>query len=379
MTNAPTEEPWKSSNNVGLVVPQDYHHAQPFSFENGQSIQELTLRYETYGNPNKERSNAILICHALSGDHHCAGYHKGASKPGWWDNMIGPGKPIDTDKFFVICSNSLGGCQGTTGPSSINPQTGKPYNQDFPRISIRDMVKAKKLLLDYLEVQELHAVVGGSMGGMQVMQWMIDYPEMNARILILASTARQSTQAIAFNEVGRSAIHQDPNWNHGNYTPEQGPDTGLAIARMMAHITYLSNRGLESKFGRDRKQEASNLTDVEFEVESYLRHQGRSFVNRFDANTYLHFTKALDTFDLYGEKNDLTEAFQNVSARVLAVGFTSDWLFSPEENREIIKALLKLGRNASYAEMEADLGHDSFLLESEEYFNLVRAFLDAPA
>lgn len=241
------------------------------------------------------------------------------------------------------------------------------------------MVKAKKLLLDYLEVQELHAVVGGSMGGMQVMQWMIDYPEMNARILILASTARQSTQAIAFNEVGRSAIHQDPNWNHGNYTPEQGPDTGLAIARMMAHITYLSNRGLESKFGRDRKQEASNLTDVEFEVESYLRHQGRSFVNRFDANTYLHFTKALDTFDLYGEKNDLTEAFQNVSARVLAVGFTSDWLFSPEENREIIKALLKLGRNASYAEMEADLGHDSFLLESEEYFNLVRAFLDAPA
>ncbi|MBT6956859.1 MAG: alpha/beta fold hydrolase, partial [Opitutae bacterium] len=215
-----------------------------------------------------------------------------------------------------------------------------------------------------------------SMGGMQVMQWMIDYTEMVGRVLILASTARQSTQSIAFNEVGRSAIHQDPNWNKGDYDPDKGPDTGLAIARMMAHITYLSNRGLESKFGRDRKQKTQNLTDVEFEVESYLRHQGQTFVNRFDANTYLLFTKALDTFDLYGQKDDLRHAFQNVTARILAIGFISDWLFPPEENREIIQSLLKLGKNASYAELESELGHDSFLLETKEYFDLVRAFLD---
>nr|ADI22713.1 homoserine acetyltransferase [uncultured verrucomicrobium HF0500_27H16] len=375
----PTEQidasPWKAVDNVGLVQPRDYHHAQSFTFDNGQSIPELKIRYETYGDLNTDHSNAILVCHALSGDHHCAGYHEGARKPGWWDNMIGPGKPIDTGRFHVICPNCLGGCQGTTGPASINPESGKPYNQDFPRITIGDMVRAQKLLLNHMGIQNLYAAVGGSMGGMQVMQWMIDYPEVAKRVLILASTARQSTQAIAFDEVGRSAIHQDPNWNGGDYDPENGPDTGLAIARMMAHITYLSNRGLESKFGRSRRQEAEKLTEVEFEVESYLRHQGRSFVNRFDANTYLHFTKALDVFDLYGEGDDLTQAFKNVQARILAIGFTSDWLYSPEENRDIIQALLKLGKDASYAELEAELGHDSFLLESEEYFNLVRAFL----
>jgi homoserine O-acetyltransferase len=370
------KEPWKATDSVGQVTPCDYQHKQPLKFDNGQVIQEFNIRYETYGELDEDHSNAILICHALSGDHHCAGYHKGDTKPGWWDNMIGPGKPIDTSRFYVICPNCLGGCQGTTGPSSINPQTGKPYNQDFPRVSIGDMVRAQKLLLDHLGVTQIHAAVGGSMGGMQVMQWMIDYSEMVERVLILASTARQSTQSIAFNEVGRSAIHQDPNWNKGDYGPEKGPDTGLAIARMMAHITYLSNRGLESKFGRDRKQETQNLTDVEFEVESYLRHQGQTFVNRFDANTYLLFTKALDTFDLYGEKDDLSNAFKNVSARVLAIGFISDWLFPPEENRQIIQSLLKLDKNASYAELESELGHDSFLLETKEYFNLVRAFLN---
>ena len=370
------KEPWKAPDNVGLVTPCNYQHKQPLQFDNGQVIQEFNIRYETYGDLDEDHSNAILICHALSGDHHCAGYHKGDTKPGWWDNMIGPGKPIDTARFYVICPNCIGGCQGTTGPSSINPQTGKPYNQDFPRVSIGDMVRAQKLLLDHLGIKRIHAAVGGSMGGMQVMQWMIDYSEMVGRVLILASTARQSTQSIAFNEVGRSAIHQDPNWNKGDYDPEKGPDTGLAIARMMAHITYLSNRGLESKFGRDRKQETQNLTDVEFEVESYLRHQGQTFVNRFDANTYLLLTKALDTFDLYGEKDDLSHAFKNVSARVLAIGFISDWLFPPEENRQIIQSLLKLGKNASYAELESELGHDSFLLETKEYFNLVSAFLD---
>jgi homoserine O-acetyltransferase/O-succinyltransferase len=370
------KEPWKAPDNVGHVIPCDYEHKKPLKFDNGQAIQEFNIRYETYGKLNKDHSNAILICHALSGDHHCAGYHEGETKPGWWDNMIGPGKPIDTSRFYVICPNCLGGCQGTTGPSSINPQTGKPYNQDFPRVTIGDMVRAQKILLDHLGITHIHAAVGGSMGGMQVMQWMIDYTEMVGRVLILASTARQSTQSIAFNEVGRSAIHQDPNWNKGDYDPDKGPDTGLAIARMMAHITYLSNRGLESKFGRDRKQKTQNLTDVEFEVESYLRHQGQTFVNRFDANTYLLFTKALDTFDLYGQKDDLRHAFQNVTARILAIGFISDWLFPPEENREIIQSLLKLGKNASYAELESELGHDSFLLETKEYFDLVRAFLD---
>lgn len=378
MPNCSTDRPWDAHGNVGIVDPQDFHSPTPFKFENGQQIPELNVRYETYGTQNPERNNAILICHALSGDHHCAGYHKSAQKPGWWDNMIGAGKPIDTEKFYVISSNCLGGCQGTTGPSSINPETGKPYNRAFPRLTIRDMVRAQKLLLDHLNISHLHAAVGGSMGGMQVMQWMTDFPDIPERVLILASTARQSTQAIAFNEVGRSAIHQDPNWNKGGYDAENGPDTGLAIARMMAHITYLSDQGLERKFGRDRRQESKSLTEVEFEVESYLRHQGKSFVNRFDANTYLHFTKALDIFDLYGDENDLTQAFKNVQSRVLAVGFTSDWLYSPEENRDIIRALLRIGKKASYAEMEAELGHDSFLLESQAYFELVRAFLNGP-
>ena len=378
MPENPTDEPWKAPDCAGLVQPQQYHHANPFKFENGQQIRELTIRYETYGELDPDKSNAILICHALSGDHHCAGYHEGATKPGWWDNMIGPGKPIDTERFHIISSNCLGGCQGTTGPSSINPLTGQPYNRDFPRVTILDIVRAQKLLLDHLGISRLHAAIGGSMGGMQVMQLMTEFPSLPERVLILASTARQSTQAIAFNEVGRSAIHQDPNWNEGNYDPQNGPDTGLAIARMMAHITYLSGQGLKSKFGRDRRQASVTLTDVEFEVESYLRHQGRSFVNRFDANTYMHFTKALHIFDLYGEEDDLATVFKDVQARVLAVGFTSDWLYSPEENRDIIRGLLRLGKQASYAEIEAELGHDSFLLQDEGYFNLVSAFIDGP-
>jgi homoserine O-acetyltransferase len=362
---------------VGIVSPQDLVLDTPFTFTNGENLSNLCIRYETYGKLNARKDNAILICHALSGDHHCAGYHEDAKKSGWWDNIIGPGKPIDTEKYFVICSNCLGGCQGTTGPASIDPKTHEPYNLNFPRLTIEDMVRAQKVLLDHLGIRTLHAAIGGSMGGMQVMQWMISYPEVPQKVLILASTARQSTQAIAFNEVGRTAIHQDPDWNHGNYTKDSPPAKGLATARMMAHITYLSNRGLETKFGRDRRQQdPGHLTDVEFEVESYLRHQGQSFVNRFDANTYLYFTKALDTFDLYGPENDLCQAFANVKAKVMAIGFTSDWLYPPEENREIVEALLRLGKHASYAEIESELGHDSFLLENEHYFNLVRAFLE---
>lgn len=363
--------------NVGEVRPQDFVSKAPFTFASGESLPGITIRHETYGQLNRAKDNAILICHALSGDHHCAGFHEGARKPGWWDNIIGPGKPIDTSKYFVICSNCLGGCQGTTGPGSTNPETGSPYNLAFPRLTIGDMVAAQKLLLDQFSITSLHAVIGGSMGGMQAMQWMVAYPEIPKRTLILASTARQSTQAIAFNEVGRTAIHQDPEWKDGNYTKDKPPATGLAIARMMAHITYLSNRGMETKFGRDKRKGTTGLlTDVEFEVESYLRYQGQSFVNRFDANTYLYFTKALDRFDLYGPDNDLTQSLGIVQSKVLAIGFTSDWLYPPVENREIVQALLKLGKDASYAEIESELGHDSFLLKTPLYFDLVSSFLD---
>lgn len=344
----------------------------------GGVIPEFNLRYETYGNLNEAGSNAVLICHALSGDHHAAGIHSIQDrKPGWWNTLIGPGKPIDTREFFVISTNCIGGCQGSTGPSSINPETGKPYNLDFPIVTIRDMVRAQKLLIEHLGLQRLHAVIGGSMGGMQVLQWAIDYPDCVECILPIATTARQSAQAIAFNEVGRNAIMQDPGWCGGDYDPGKGPDVGLSVARMMAHITYLSDKGMEDKFGRNRRagEKARQLFDVEFEVESYLRHQGRSFVNRFDANTYLYFTKALDRFDLYARTGRLEDAFANLRARTLVIGFTSDWLFTPRQNRAIVHALLRCGRDATYCEIDMDLGHDSFLVEAPDLFDLVRNFL----
>lgn len=367
---------------VGLVEFQDFVCADPFTFESGQSIPGFTLRYETYGRLNAAKSNAVLICHALSGDHHCAGIHSLSDrKPGWWNNLIGPGKAIDTNRFFVLCSNCLGGCQGSTGPSSINPATGAPYNTDFPFVTIRDMVRAQRALVDHLGLPGLYAVVGGSMGGMQVLQWGLEYPGFVRRLLPLATTSRQGSQAIAFNEVGRQAIMQDPEWNQGNYARNSGPRVGLAIARMMAHITYLSNKGMDLKFGRRRRSrtEAGFSFDVEFEVEGYLRYQGQSFINRFDANTYLYFTRALDYFDLAGQYGSLEDAFQAVRSEVLVVGFTSDWLFPPDQNREIVLALLRVGKKASYAELSIDLGHDSFLLESPELYDLVRAFLkEAP-
>jgi len=363
---------------VGLVTWQDFVHERPFACEGGDTLPGFTLRYETYGRLNQDRSNAVLVCHALSGDHHAAGvYELGDRKPGWWNTIIGPGKPLDTNQFFVICSNCLGGCQGSSGPSSINPETGRRYNLDFPLVSIRDMVRAQKLLLEHLGVETLHAAVGGSMGGMQVLQWMIEYPDAIRRALPLATTARQNAQAIAFNEVGRSAIMQDPEWRGGDYPQGGGPNVGLAVARMMAHITYLSDKGMEHKFGRNRQPGgvARELFDIEFEVESYLRYQGQSFVNRFDANTYLYFTKALDRFDLYGANGRIEETFANVTARTLVVGFTSDWLFPPQQNRDIVLALLRNGKHATYAEVDSALGHDSFLVEEPELEALVRRFL----
>jgi homoserine O-acetyltransferase len=362
---------------IGLVESHDFHCHEPLSFERGGRLDQFTLRYETYGHLDRARDNAVLVCHALSGDHHCAGYH-GVSdrKPGWWNNMIGPGKPIDTDRFFVICSNCIGGCQGSTGPASTNPATGRPYALDFPALTIQDMVAAQARLIDHLGIERLHCVTGGSMGGMQVLQWGIDYPHRAANLLPLATTARQSAQTIAFNEVGRQAIIRDPDWQKGNYPPDAGPDVGLAIARMMAHITYLSDAGLEEKFGRQRRNpKANEFFEVEFEIESYLRHQGESFVNRFDANTYLYFTKALDRFDLYGDDGRLEDAVERIDARTLVIGFSSDWLFPPWQNREIVHALLRCGKDATYAEVEMPLGHDSFLVDAPLLWDLVRAFL----
>jgi homoserine O-acetyltransferase len=368
---------------VGLVAPRDFVWSQPFTFKTGQVLPGFTLRYETYGELNATRDNAVLICHALSGDHHCAGWHSPTDrKPGWWNILVGPGKAVDTRRFFVICANVLGGCQGSTGPSSTNPETGSTYGVAFPFVTILDMVRAQKLLLDHLGIVELHGVIGGSMGGMQAMLFAIEFPQFTRRVLAMATTARESAQAIAFNEVGRQAIMQDPAWNDGNYPRDGGPRVGLAIARMMAHITYVSDASMDRKFGRRKKETAATdayTFEPQFEVEGYLRHQGQSFINRFDANSYLYITRALDQFDLAHAYGSLEKAFSAMKAEMLVVGFTSDWLFPPEQNRSLALAALRAGKRASYAELSTDLGHDSFLLESEELYALVRAFLERGA
>jgi homoserine O-acetyltransferase len=365
---------------VGIVAPHDFVYAQPFTFKSGQVIPGFTLRYETYGELNATRDNAVLICHALSGDHHCAGWHSANDrKPGWWNNLIGPGKAVDTRRFFVVCANVLGGCQGSTGPSSLNPETGRPYGLTFPFVTILDMVRSQKLLLDHLGIVELHSIIGGSMGGMLAMLFGIEYPQFTRRVVAMATTARESAQAIAFNEVGRQAIMQDPAWNDGEYARDGGPRVGLAIARMMAHITYVSDASMDRKFGRRKKETAAAdayTFEPQFEVEGYLRHQGQSFINRFDANTYLYITRALDQFDLAHAYGSLEAAFAHLNAEMLVVGFTSDWLFPPEQNRSLTLAALRAGKRSSYAELSTDLGHDSFLLELEELYSLVRGFLE---
>ncbi len=369
-----------AAGEVGIVAPHDFVYPKPFTFKSGQTLPGFTLRYETYGTLNATRDNAILICHALSGDHHCAGLHTPEDrKPGWWNNLIGPGKAVDTRRFYVICANVLGGCQGSTGPSSLNPATNRPYGLAFPFVTILDMVRAQKILLDHLGVSELHAVIGGSMGGMQAILFSIEFPHFVRRVVAMATTAREGAQAIAFNEVGRQAIMQDPDWNSGDYAKGGGPRVGLAIARMMAHITYVSDASMDRKFGRRKKTSVNGDSynfDIQFEVESYLRHQGQSFINRFDANSYLYITRALDHFDLAHAYGSLEAAFAGVQAETLVVGFTSDWLFPPEQNRAIAHALLRAGKRVSYAELATDLGHDSFLLESEELYRLVRNFLE---
>lgn len=369
---------------VGIVEKKFHTFAAPpneLVLESGARLGPITIAYETMGNLNEDKSNVILITHALSGDSHVAGYYsEDDPKPGWWDIMVGPGKGIDTDKYFVICSNTLGGCMGSTGPASTNPTTGKPYGLDFPVVTIGDMVKAQKAVLDHLGINHLLSVIGGSIGGMQVLEWAISYPEMITSAIPLATTTRHSALAIAFNEIGRQAIMSDPNFNKGNYYDGPRPDLGLALARMVGHVTYLSDDAMRSKFGR-RLQDRDNLSfdfDANFQVESYLRYQGSKFVQRFDANSFLYITKAADFFDVrqqHGGGSEV-EAFSNVKTKNLVVSFTSDWLYPTYQSRGIVKAMKKNGLDVSFCEIEAKCGHDAFLLPNERQSTLINKFLD---
>jgi homoserine O-acetyltransferase/O-succinyltransferase len=372
----------KNEQSIGLVKTQYYTFAEPpdeMVLQSGEKLGPITLAYETYGRLNAGRNNAVLIAHALSGDAHAAGRHKTTDrKPGWWDFMIGPGKPFDTDNYFVICSNVIGGCKGSTGPSSINPKTKKPYNLSFPVVTIGDMVKAQKELLNHLGIESLLSVAGGSMGGMQVLEWAIKYPNFVKSALPIATTSHYSAQAIAFDQVGRQAIFADDNWENGNYL-DKGvtPDKGLSVARMLAHITYLSEEGMHLKFGRRLRQKERYGYDfsLDFEVESYLRYQGQSFIKRFDANTYLYITKAIDYFDLVLEHGSLQKAFENVRANFLLISFTSDWLFPTFASKVIVRALKINKKTASFCEIPSAYGHDAFLIEGEEIKRLVDGFL----
>jgi homoserine O-acetyltransferase len=356
---------------------------RPLKLDSGIALSPFQIAYKTYGQLNAQRSNAILICHALTGDQHAASVHPVTGKNGWWETMVGPGKPIDTERYFVICSNVVGGCMGSSGPSSIDPKTGQPYGLEFPVITIRDMVRAQAMLMDHLGIDTLFAVAGGSMGGMQVLQWAESFPERVFSVLPIACATRHSAQNIAFHEVGRQAVMADPEWRHGRYTVEgTNPHRGLAVARMGAHITYMSDAALHRKFGR-RFQDRSNPTfsfDADFEVESYLRHQGSSFVERFDANSYLYLTRAMDYFDIAAEHDGvLANAFKNSPTRFCVVSFTSDWLFPTAESRAIVHALNAAGARVSFAEIVTDKGHDAFLLEEPELFAIIRGFLDGAA
>jgi homoserine O-acetyltransferase len=367
---------------VGEVALQSVEFAS-LALDSGEVLAPVTIAYETYGMLNEDRTNAILIVHALSGDAHAAGYYPGESRPGWWETMIGPGKGFDTERYFVVCSNVIGGCKGSTGPSSVNAATGKEYGLDFPLVTVGDMVRAQKLLIDHLGVKRLLSVSGGSMGGMQALQWAVAYPEAVASCIPIAATQKHSAMQIAFNEVGRQAIMGDPKWKNGYYYEGEGPDSGLAVARMIGHITYLSDESMHEKFGRrfrDKTALAYDLTQ-DFEVASYLRYQGEMFTRRFDANTYLYVTKALDYFDLSGGRGVLTETFRDVPGdmRFLVIAFSSDWLYPPYQSKEIVRALKGNNIDCSYVEMNLSFGHDAFLLENKELSRMVWHFVDTTA
>lgn len=362
-----------------IVKPQNFQLPEPLALDCGRMLKGVNIRYETVGTLAPDRSNAILITHALSGDAHVCGRHAPEDpKPGWWDEMVGPGRAIDTNRYFVICSNVLGSCAGSTGPRSVNPDTGNPYNLDFPVITIRDMVRAQRYLIDYLGIEKLLSVVGGSMGGMQAMEWAINYPDRLDSAVPIATTSQLSPQSIAFDWVGREAIKYDPNWNNGNYSADHVPDRGLAAARMLAHITYLSDESMSLKFGRELQDTDSYSFDFhrDFAVESYLEHQGRRFVERFDANSYFYITRAMDYFDLAARAGgDLARAFASAKAAFLVVSFSSDWLFPTAESRKIVNALLKNRLNVSFCEIKSAYGHDAFLLEVDVLGPMIRDFL----
>ncbi len=374
-----------TGNTVGKVEKKFFTFAEPpneMILDSKAKLGPITIAYETYGTLDKNRDNVVLVLHALTGDSHAAGYYsENDDKPGWWDNMIGPGKGIDTDKYFVVCANVLGGCMGSTGPMSVNPKTGRPYGMSFPFVTIADMVRTQKALLDHLGIDKLLSLIGGSMGGMQVLQWAIQYPEMVRSAIPLATTMRHSALGIAFNEVARQAIVADPNWNNGDYYEGKKPDMGLSVARMIGHITYLSDEAMRRKFGRrlQDKEDFSFNFEADFQVESYLRYQGAKFVERFDANSFLYITKAADYFDLARQDTSGSgiQVFSRSKARYLVVSFTSDWLYPTYQSRDMVKAIKKSGLDVSFCEIEAEWGHDAFLLSSERLTNLVKGFLES--
>lgn len=373
----------RSAQMQPLATSHLFEASEPLLLDCGQSLSRYAIAYQTYGTLNAAKSNAILICHALTGDQHVANVHPITGKNGWWETLVGPGKPIDTTRFFVICSNILGGCLGSTGPASINPATGKAWGLDFPVITIGDMVDAQVRLIDHLGIAQLFSVVGGSMGGMQVLEWAARHKERVLTAIPIATAAWHSSQNIAFHEVGRQAVMADPDWAKGAYLAAGVvPRRGLAVARMAAHITYLSEKALQQKFGRNLQDRAkrSFSFNADFQVESYLRHQGSSFVDRFDANSYLYITRAMDYFDLAAEHGDvLANAFRGTTTRFCVVSFTSDWLYPTAESKEIVQALNAVAANVSFVEIDSDKGHDAFLLDEPEMFDCVRGFINAAA
>lgn len=366
------------SESIETVETKYFTFANPpneLALESGEKLGPITLAYETYGKLNEQKSNAVLILHALSGDAHAAGFHEGDKNPGWWDVMIGPGKCFDTEQYFVICSNVIGGCKGSTGPSSINPKTNKPYALEFPIITIKDMVNAQRHLIDHLGIEKLLTVVGGSMGGMQVLQWMVSYPDRILSAIPIATALKHTPQQIAFNEVGRQAIMADPDWKNGNYYGDSPPAKGLAVARMIGHITYMSDISMIEKFGRRFTPNKQLLKfGIDFEVEQYLRYRGDNFVKRFDANSYLYITKANDYFNILNGKN-INEIFKGLKAKVLVIAFKSDWLYPAYQSQEIVRACKLAGVDVTYCEINSTYGHDAFLLEVEEETHLIKHFL----
>lgn len=367
-------------DSVGIITPEIIEFNEPLQLQCGRTLDKYHLIIETYGELNEDRSNAILICHALSGNHHVAGYHSmDDKKPGWWDSAIGPGKAIDTNKFFVIALNNLGGCHGSSGPNQINPETGKPYGPDFPIVTVNDWVESQARLADRFQIEQFAAVIGGSLGGMQALQWSINYPDRLRHCMVIAAAPKLSAQNIAFNEVARQAISKDSQFHNGHYyEKDEVPKVGLMLARMLGHITYLSDDGMRSKFGRElRSGQISYDFTPQFEIESYLRYQGERFSTAFDANTYLLMTKALDYFDpTVDSGKSLPEVLAEAKAKFMVISFTTDWRFSPERSREIVDALVEADKQVSYAEIEAAQGHDAFLIPIPRYLDIFSAYME---